>query len=361
MAKKIKIIIALLLLPFVVFGIWQISKNRTDANANYYGGLIVNTGVPHDGPMFMEDDFKPGDCEIRNISVKNNTKYKKNLTVRSMNVEETGDMSTALDIVITQNGNILYENSLSQFFTDSKTLDGIILDSLEPGETKVYSFEVCFDIEAGNEFQKKYVKFDLSFGDVISPIELPEKCSHLTGIITSVINGTNGRDRIEGTHASELIMSFDGNDRIDGGAGHDCIVTGNGNSRIDGSSGNDVIITGNGNNNIDDGGAGDDRIYTGNGNDKIGGGSGNDLIYSGGGNDNVYGDSGNDEIYLGTGNDNANGDSGNDKIYGEDGLDVLRGDTGNDYLNGGADSDKLFGGTGTDDCDEGEVLNSCEL
>jgi len=321
MRKKI----ALLLLPFVIFGLFSIFQARAEsASAQYYGGLIVDTGVTHDGPLFTDFDFKPGDCKERTIKVKNTTNSEKKLTVRSTNVEETGNLSEALTMTISQNGNILYDESLKKFFEDSMSLDGIILGKVAAGQTKFYKFKVCFNIEAGNEYQKKTVEFDLIFGDRISPIELPEECSQLTGIITSVINGSDGNDRINGTSASELILGLGGNDRIDGGSGDDCIVDGDGNNRIEGGSGNDIIISGNGNNKVD-GGAGQDKIYSGDGNDRIDGGSGNDLIYSGPGNDEI------------------------------------KGESGNDYLNGGPDHDKINGNTGIDQCVDGEILSNCEM
>lgn len=337
--------IALLLLPFVIAGVLYVVKGKVDsANAteNHYGGLIVETGVPHDGPLFTNFDFKPGDCDERTIKVQNTTNSKKSLTVRSLNVEETGNLSEALTMEISQNENVLYSESLEKFFDDSQSLDGVVLDEINAGQTKFYKFKICFNIEAGNEYQKKTVEFDLKFGDKISPIELPEECSHLRGTITTVINGKTGNDRIDGTSASELILGNGGNDRIDGGAGHDCIVTLDGKDRIDGGAGHDVIVSGGGDDRVE-GGSGDDRIYAGSGKDRIDGGSGDDLIYGGDGNDDI------------------NGDSGHDEIYGESGDDKINGDTGNDYLNGGPGKDKLNGGTGTDECVLGEQLSNCEI
>ncbi len=258
--------IALFLLPFVVFGLFQIRPGESSAHS--YGRLIVDTGVRHDGPIFTVDDFKPGDCETRKITVKNNTKTTKDLTVRSANVEETGNLSDALTITISQNDEVLYEESFDKFLEDSKTLNGITLDSLEHGQTKKYYFKVCFDINAGNEFQKKVIKFDLLFGDVISPIELPLECAHLTGTITSVINGTEGNDRLYGTNASELILGLEGNDNINGKGGDDCIIGGEGNDKLVGGSGKDVLL----------GGAGNDELFGGSNNDFLDGGPDHDFL-----------------------------------------------------------------------------------
>lgn len=303
--KKISHKITLLLLPLVVFGLLQIHPGESSAHS--YGGLIIDTGVPKGGPMFTEDDFKPGDCKTHKITVKNDTKTKKDLTVRSANVEETGNLSKALTITISQGDNVLYEESFNKFLEDSKSLNGITLDSLAPGQIKKYSFKICFKADAGNEFQKKRIKFDFIFGDMISPVELPAECQHLTGKITSVIRGSDKNDHIKGTSASELILGFAGNDRIDGNGGDDCIVGGEGNDKLESGTGEDVLL----------GGAGNDKL---------------------------------------------DGQTGNDRLYGEAGNDELFGGTGNDYLDGGADVDFLKGETGTDTCVNGEsVHSSCEL
>lgn len=337
--------IAFLLLPVVLGGMFYIFQQKiksANATGDHYGGLIVDTGVPHNGPIFTNFDFKPGDCQDKTVKVKNDTNSKKSLTVRSTNVNETGNLSEALTMQISHNGNVLFDESFKKFFEDSGSLDGIILKEINPNETKIYKFEVCFNIDAGNEYQKKKVEFDLTFGDKISPIGLPAECSHLQGKITSVIHGKPGNDRIDGTHASELILGNGGNDRIDGGAGDDCIVTLDGDDRVEGGSGHDTIITGDGNDRAE-GGAGNDKIYTGKGDDRIDGGAGDD------------------EIYGGEGKDDINGDSGHDKLYGEGGNDKINGGPGNDILNGGTGTDKLDGGTGTDQCTLGEQVSSCEI
>lgn len=340
--KKISKILAVILLPFVVVGLNSVYQSTRYNEIYAVNPLTVtyNGDAPPD-PMFEVYNMLPGDEEERVFNVINTSPGLLSVEMTAYKTDEEKEFADILDVEISEAGpeTPVFSGKLEALFASPP----INLGNYPANADKNFRVKVKFPPSSGNEYQNAFVAFNIVWRTQLPQIELPEECSHLSRVITGVIEGTNGRDRIEGTHASELIMSFDGNDKIDGGAGHDCIVTGNGNSKIDGGAGNDVIITGNGNNKIEDGGAGDDKIYTGSGNDKIGGGSGNDLIYSGEGNDNVY------------------GDSGNDKIYGEEGNDVLRGDTGSDYLNGGPDSDKLFGGTGADDCDLGETLNSCEL
>lgn len=166
-----KFILTLFLLPFISFSAWHITKNRVkDTNAYHSGGLEINTGAPHGKPIFTLDDFKPGDCEVHEITAKNTTKESQNLTVWSFGIDETGGLSSALTLQISENTSHLYSQSLDKFFDDSKTANGLVLTSIPKNSTKKISFKVCFDINAGNEFQEMYVEFDLAFGSAASPM-----------------------------------------------------------------------------------------------------------------------------------------------------------------------------------------------
>jgi Ca2+-binding RTX toxin-like protein len=287
---------------------WQ---NQRVSTARAYGLLSVDLGVPSGEPIFVVNNMMPGDCEIRNISVTNGDTTPQELAVRSDNESETNNLPAALRITITRDTTELYNNTVEQFFIDSQTLDGISLQPINPSETQQYVFEVCFDTSAGNEYQNGQTIFDLIFGEIISPLQLPAECAHLKGIITQKIEGTSKKDKIRGTSANELIIGNGGNDELDGGSGRDCVVGGDGNDDLDGGSQDDVVL-GMGGNDKMKGGSGGDKIYGGDGNDKIDGGSGNDFIYGEQGNDKIEGGSGNDMIDAGLGNDRIKGDSGTD-------------------------------------------------
>lgn len=344
MSKKLQTTITLFLLPIVFIGTFFIVQQNRISTVRAFGHLTVDMGVPSGDPIFVINNFMPGDCEVRNVTITNNDTSPIETAVRSDNESQTNNLPNVLNIEITESSNVLYSQTVAQFFADSDGLDGVSLSTLNPSDTKTYSFKVCFDENAGNEYQNSQTIFDLIFGEVISPIQLPAECSHLQGIITQKIEGTSGNDRIRGTSENELIIGYGGNDRLDGAGGSDCIVGGNGNdSRLDGGQGTDVILGGPGNDVID-GSQGDDLIYGQDGDDEIDGGSGEDTIYGGQGNDVI--DSG----------------SGDDTVYGEEGNDDLDGGSGTDYLNGGNGTDKIDGGPAkNDDCDEGENLKSCEL
>lgn len=303
MRLKSIIFITILAATTLLVVMWKTNKVDT---VRAYGNLTVDLGVGMGEPIFIVDNFLPGECEIRNIVVTNQDTIPKDLAVRSSNESFTNSLPSVLNISIYDQQQNYYDKSLETFFADSQSVDGVFLSTINEGQTNQYSFKVCFDKNADNQFQNAQTVFDLIFGEVISPLQLPAECSHLKGIITQKIEGTSKKDKIRGTSASELIIGYGGNDELDGGAGSDCIVAGDGKDILDGGAGNDVVLG--------------------------------------------FG-----------GNDTVEGGSGNDKLYGGDGKDKMEGGSGNDYINGGAGIDTIDGQSGRDTCQEGEKLNSCEL
>jgi Ca2+-binding RTX toxin-like protein len=367
--------------------LYKIVQDNKTKNAYAFGDFIVNCGTKNcNQPLFDFDDFKPGDCSENKIKILNGGSEILLAKIKTANTTDTG-LASGLNIkIFNDEGNYYGEGSpngkkyLTDFYTDSNP-NGIPLSEINPGSFKYYQIKICFDIDKGNEYQLTSTKFDLIFAQIAegeTPIDVPEQCSALAGIITKAIYGTTGSDDITGSNKSELIVAYGGHDRVYGKGGDDCIIAGDGNDRIYAGKGNDIVITGTGNDMLytEEGddlviaesgnkqiftGSGDDRVFSTDGNDKIETGSGNDLVYAGGGNDNVNGGTGEDTLFGGVGNDNIHGNAGNDIIFGEDGNDLIFGDFGNDTLDGGNGTDTLFGGIGSDACTTGENLISCEI
>ncbi len=103
----------------------------------------------------------------------------------------------------------------------------------------------------------------------------------VSGNNTKLIDGSGGKDIIQGKGDAQLLM---------GGLGDDTITAGNGGgNRIYGGTGNDVLRAGNGNSSTQAG----DRLYGGSGNDQLYGGEHSsglafDKLFAGNGNDTVY-------------------------------------------------------------------------
>ncbi|MCH7951811.1 hypothetical protein IH980_03685 [Patescibacteria group bacterium] len=367
--KKKVLRILLLLLVIGALGLRLRSQGEVlGRRVEAVGHLTITYPGGPPGPVFDVSGMLPGDCETRTVDVENSGVADADVSVRSDAEVESDSLSTKLSMVIREGIADLYGGTsptgpkkLSDFFADSDAVDGVPLSTVAgSGGMTSYVFEMCFDEEAGNELQGESVMFDLVFGEIIPPVELPDVCEALEGTVTEKIEGTPGDDDIKGTSASELILGFGGNDKIKGGGGDDCIIGGEGDDNIKGGSGNDIISGDAGEDNIK-GGSGDDVIHGGDDNDEINAGSGNDIVTGGLGDDRLRGGAGIDVISGGGGNDRIWGGSGEDTLLGNADDDRIRGGSGSDFLDGGPGTDNLNGNSGIDTCVAGEALTSCEL
>ncbi len=320
----------------VVYFHGGISSLFQSPTAYAVGDLTVNWGVPEGNPIFTVVNFAPGQSESRTVQVTNGAPTSRPVGVRGILTSDPNNLSSTLDIVISEGLINRYAGTLAQFMLDSTSPDGISLSLLASGATTTYTFKVTFKPSSGNAFQNANVVFDLKIG--IS-IPIPAACGDPSQY-TKTIFGTAGNDKINGGNGNDLIFGLEGNDTIDGGNGKDCIVTGNGNNHVNGGNQNDVIVAGNGNNTID-GGNGSDTIKVGNGINNILGGNDTDQITAGNGNNTIDGGNGNDAITTGTGTNKIKGGNGNDTIT-------------------TSATSTVDGGNGTDTC-IGGIKTHCEL
>jgi len=141
--------------------------------------------------------------------------------------------------------------------------------------------------------------------------------------------GLNGDDRItlEGLTRNALVDGGNGNDQIDasgvtsplvslvlqGGNGHDRIIGGVGDDLLEGGNGKDVLV----------GNEGDDRLLGGNGKDLLIGGLGDDVLEGNNGNDSLLGGPGRDRLDGGNGKDLLIGGSEDEVVDGGHGRDLV--------------------------------------
>lgn len=301
------------------------------------GDLTVNWGVPEGSPIFVVNNMAPGDDETSSVIVANNASTLRPVAIRGIKTSETGNISAALDIVISEGVNDLYTNTLAQFFIDSAGPDGIPLFDLTPSQSKTIVFKVTFNSSSGNEYQAQSVVFDIKIGISFT---LPQECSQIN-FSGEPIFGTQNRDVLNGTEGNDIIVALEGSDIVNAKGGDDCVIGGAGDDRIHGQNGNDVML----------GEAGRDTIDGDNGNDFINGGADDDKI---------NGNNGDDIILGGLGNDDISAENGSDSINGEGGNDDMRGGNNNDSIIGGPGTDKANGENGTDTC-SAEAKKNCEL
>ena len=324
----------------------SIRANLTNPGTAFaVGDLTIDWGVPSGDPIFVVNNMVPGDMEQRDVDVTNGATSIRPVGVRGVETSEIGDLSTVLDIVISEGATDLYggasatgPKTLSEFFTESAGPDGIPLSDLDPGESTTYSFKVTFSEDAGNAFQNASVIFDLIIGIAI---EVPEECSDIQ-FDGNPIFGTSRGDRLNGGPGNDLIFGLEGGDSINGNGGADCIVGGEGSDRINGNAGNDVIL-------------GQE------GSDSLKGNNGEDLLIGGEGSDSLDGGNEDDVLDGGNGSDSLKGGNGEDDLFGGDGSDSLKGGNGADFLDGGGGTDSLNGGPNSDECINGEAYSNCEI
>lgn len=233
--------------------------------ARQYGELEIDINVPSGKPIFIIQNWLPGDCVSKTFTATNQKLEVATLAMKGFANINENQISEVINFQISSNNTNYFNHNLSEFVALSINEDGVSLGSLGPGENQTYEIESCFSKNASNKYQNSKIMFDLIWGESFdTDFELPPECSHLESKISKKIEGNERDNRLEGTHESELIVGYNGNDRIDGGAGDDCIVGGEGNDRLEGGSGDDVILGKNGNDRID-GGSGNDKLFGGQG------------------------------------------------------------------------------------------------
>lgn len=154
-----------------------------------------------------------------------------------------------------------------------------------------------FCCESGVQYNESSVHIEGSyFADLLQFTwsGLTYNLNGVGGAITATIDGNDGPDTINGSHASTNIT-----ETLNGGAMGDTI---RGNADADTLNGD----------------AGDDLLLCGAGNDTANGGAGADDILGGAGTDTLYGDAGRDNMSGGDDDDYMNGGADGDTMCGED-------------------------------------------
>jgi hypothetical protein len=174
----ITVVAAVFLLATLLF---IVQKNRS-RNVKAYGNLVVDYGqVVDEEPIFDFDDFKPGDCEERVVTITNASDSPSLVYVRAENVNEIGNLSNALyfsmyDVSLHHTYGVDSPKTVEDFFNES-TYPGIPLFTLGGGENINITFHVCFEINSGNEYQNTSTMFDVVFAAKDSSHEIPDDCS----------------------------------------------------------------------------------------------------------------------------------------------------------------------------------------
>ncbi len=167
--------------------------NNSIHTVRAFGDLSVQFGIPAETPLFNLTNMAPGDMVTKSVVVTNNGA--KNHIVAVKGVKTSADSSVTLEDVmrlkISAGSTVLFQNTLSEFFSQSTSENGITLTILSPTEDETYEFEITFLPDADNTYQGQSVIFDLTFGTVE---EATTETSLVLNEVYYRVDGTKGYD-----------------------------------------------------------------------------------------------------------------------------------------------------------------------
>lgn len=132
--------------------------------------LIVDFHTdPPGGPIFTLENLKPSDEVERLVDITNNGAVARFIGAKGKRVSGAGGdpkIETVLQLTIADESTPVYgPKTLADFFSQSDGSEsGIPLNILPAGAHKTYNIRIKFPASAGDEFQAKSVRADLSFG-----------------------------------------------------------------------------------------------------------------------------------------------------------------------------------------------------
>ena len=143
MKNKLQLLRMISLSLAISLALWANGGLSFSLNNTAYavGDLTIDWGVPSGDPIFVVDNMAPGDMVSKSVAVTNDAVSIRPVGVRGEEVNQTGNISTVLDIVISEDGFDLYgggstggPKTLVEFFDDSAGVDGIFLQNLNPND-----------------------------------------------------------------------------------------------------------------------------------------------------------------------------------------------------------------------------------
>ena len=155
MGKDIKII--LLFLGIIVLSGLLLFGDIVKADEE---GLVVEF---EQEPLFSETNLGPSDSVTHWIKITNNSDNTQRVAIKADNIQECSGvdcLSDTLEILIKEGIVELYNNSLTQFYSE----DEVFLSSLSSGNSTQYDITVNFPEISGDIYQGKTTGFDLVIG-----------------------------------------------------------------------------------------------------------------------------------------------------------------------------------------------------
>ena len=139
----------------------------------FSGNLKANAQVPNvifqNSPLFSEVNFLPGQEVGRFVQVRNTADTARTAAAKAANFSDPNILGGQLELTIKQGATVIYAKTLTDFSNDSTADNGIILSTINPGETVQYDFNIIFKPTAGNAYMFKSLTFDILVGFTDGP------------------------------------------------------------------------------------------------------------------------------------------------------------------------------------------------
>lgn len=151
---EMKILKTILVISIAIFGAGFLLTHAVFAQDN---DLVVQFETT---PLFAEANFLPGQDVTRWVKAINNSGQPQRVAVEAINIEDKDSLGNVLNLEIKQGADILYNNTVANFFASGE----IYLGDITAGHTTQYDFNINFAELAGNQFQGKTLNFDIFVG-----------------------------------------------------------------------------------------------------------------------------------------------------------------------------------------------------
>jgi hypothetical protein len=146
--------------------------NKIISNKKIFSASLVISGIAlfcatpvlagNLGPLFEEANFLPGEAVTRQVEVTNTSGGPATMGLRIVDNSSCSGtcLSDVLYLVVSENGNVLHEGSLTSFYGAGEQ----VLSDLGTDEITTYDFSITFNSGAENDYQEKTANFDIHIG-----------------------------------------------------------------------------------------------------------------------------------------------------------------------------------------------------
>lgn len=168
--KLLRIIIFIILLGVFIQVSGVMKTIFSPSTVRAFGDLTADFHVPLGTPIFTITNAKPGDSDNHPVDIHNGATVARRVAVKGKWVDGVGispAIEHVLSLVIKEGTENVYTGTVEEFLNKSTLYpDGVEIGTVAAGGDETYDFEIGFPSSAGDEYQGKSVKFDLTFGTV---------------------------------------------------------------------------------------------------------------------------------------------------------------------------------------------------